>query len=198
MATAHTHNGETHFSFSRKQSRICVHTHTHARKRNFWLTSSSTHQPKPPYGDGALNRGGLDCLTEYYQDPPSLNSTKEACITKSALSCMHYDATAAPLRSPPTTNRDPEGVLSTKQLKQSNDQVQTQTCSPIVSLSLQHFHCKVRLQISTPTAHFGGTRPTDSLRQLADVGRHWFMGYTLNFNLGVTCFFLASPICALP
>lgn len=95
------------------------------------------------------------CVCVFQRRPPKCNSnTKEARFTKSALSCMHYDATAAPLRRPPSLHTHkythPEGVLSSKQLKQSNEEGQTlitasssspsRACisalSPIVSLFL--------------------------------------------------------------
>lgn len=53
----------SHLSISWKAiTDLHKHTHTSRGVGDFWLTSSSSHQAKPPYGDGAQNRGGLDCV----------------------------------------------------------------------------------------------------------------------------------------
>lgn len=110
------------YPLAEKQSQISTDTHTH---RGFgecggggllvdFIKLSSSQATI--WGWGPKQRGDwIVCMCVYYGEqspiPKCKTNTKEACITKSALSCMHYDATAAPLRRP-LQQTLPWGVLS--------------------------------------------------------------------------------------
>lgn len=113
-------------------------------------------------------------------------------------------------KTPRPTHTHPEGVLSSRQLKQFTD-------TPLFTL-LCHFSLLfnlVFLFFLSISLHLSGEHPSKALWKSkespppapptcllthahADVGRQSYMGHTLNFNLGVTCFFLASPWLPFP
>lgn len=129
--------------------------------------------------------------------------TKEACITTSALSCMHYDAIAAPLRTPfihmrarththPHSERpDSDCCLCLLLTHISSDLLYfifiilyfiSLQFLPLTSLRSLQSNKVTQKMWGMPTPHIFYRHQG----RLADTGRQ-----TLNFNLGVTCFFLA-------